>query len=379
MGTLSEDPDKVKCVYWDNLTYSPPGADLWDEWDSKKATALYESYLSHCAEAEQMGFAGVSMPEHVGPYSICAHPNVMMAALAQRTKTVRIVSGVNIPLWHNPIDLASEMAMVDVLSNGRVEIGLGRHGDQEANQNAIDLIKGVLHGEDYPLPARQAMGIFAERLAPDAPTRNTVWPRPNQKRLPLWSAAGSLDSVVAAASRGLGLMTGLSTNPQAGGMSAGSIGKLMPLFEKYIEVGQEHGHNLSMANVAVISFVTVAKTDEEAADRARAGFLNHLEKAIATYERVGSAIQLPADNIKAMFEKSTDSFLDSPFAMVGSVATVQEKLAALRAAGLSRFILPFGMGLDHQEAWDMTCLFKEEVAPELFSDPSAKVSSQAMS
>ena len=377
MATLSEEPHKVKFVYWDNLTYSGPGEDLAEAWNPKKATALYEAYLGHCAEAERMGFAGVSMPEHAGPFSICSHPDIMMAALSQRTKRVRIVSGVNIPLWHRPLDLAAEWGMIDTLSGGRLEIGLGRHGEQEANQKAIDLINKVLHEEDVPVPASDGLLAFSGHLKPDEMTKMTLWPRPVQKRVPLWVAAGSDASVSAAARRGLGLMTGLTTNPQAGGMTTTTIADVLPLFKRYIEVGQEHGHNLSMANVAVVSFTVVADTDEQAAKRASAGFVNHLKKAVATYSRVGRFIseepQFSPERIKELLENPAQSFVRSPFALIGSLNTVREKLEALRSVGLSRFITPVGMGLSHQEAWESACALAEDVAPEAFAAQRAEL------
>jgi hypothetical protein len=66
-------------------------------------------------------------------------------------------------------------------------------------------------------------------------------------------------------------------------MATGTIDGLEPLISRYIEVGQEHGHNLSLSNVAVISFTVVGDTDEKAEARAMAGLKNHFEKATATY------------------------------------------------------------------------------------------------
>ena len=369
MSTLAADPDRVKFVYWDNLTYSPPGEPLDKPWDPQRAVALYHAYLDHCAAAEQMGFAGVSMPEHAGAFSICSHPNIMMAALTQRTKTARIVSGVNIPLWHRPLDLAAEWGMIDTLSGGRLEIGLGRHGEQDANQRAIDLINQVLHQEDVPVLASEALLAFSSHVKPGQTTRMTLWPRGARGRIPLWVAAGSDASVTAAATRGLGLFTGLTTNPQAGGMATATLADLMPLFRRYIDVGLQHGHQLSMANVAVVSFTVIGDTDEQASNRAITGLRNHLEKAIATYKRVGGQMDAPVDTdqFRKMLDAGARSFVGSPFSLIGSVKTVREKLTAMRAAGLSRFITPVGMGLCHAEAWESARALVDDVAPELFA------------
>jgi alkanesulfonate monooxygenase SsuD/methylene tetrahydromethanopterin reductase-like flavin-dependent oxidoreductase (luciferase family) len=366
MGTLSDDPERVKFVYWDNLTYSPPGESLDQAWDPGRAASLYEAYLEHCGAAEEMGFAGVSMPEHAGPFSISSHPNIMMAALSQRTRTARIVSGVNIPLWHRPIDLAAEWGMIDTLSGGRLEIGLGRHGDQDANQKAIDLVDAMLHREDVPLPASEGLWALSGHVKPDEKTSMTLWPRAYGKRLPLWVAAGSEGSVAAAAKRGLGLFTGLTTNPQAGGMATGTIDGVLPLFRHYVEVGQQHGHDLSLANVAVISFTVIGDTDEQAQARAMAGLRNHFEKAMATYLRVSGALVTHSDGAAPAIEETAKSFINSPFALIGSLSTVREKLDRLRSVGLKRFITAVGLGLDHQEAWESACAMARDVAPDVF-------------
>ena len=65
MATLAEDPGTIKFIHWDNLTY-PPASPLEPErWDARAAMDLYDSYLAHAVEAEQLGYAGVSMPEHL--------------------------------------------------------------------------------------------------------------------------------------------------------------------------------------------------------------------------------------------------------------------------------------------------------------------------
>jgi len=135
-----------------------------------------------------------------------------------------------------------------------------------------------------------------------------------------------------------------------------------------------------MANVAVVSFTVIADTDEKAASLARKGLLNHLDKAVATYKRVGGVMDSPvdADKMKAMLEKGADTFVRSPFSFVGSVNSVREKLQELRSVGLSRFITPVGFGLNHQQAWESACALAQDVAPELFGAQRASAASAVM-
>lgn len=379
MSALAGDPNIVKFVYWDSITYSPPGSREPEKWEGELGAKLYESYLDHCVEAERLGYAGVSMPEHFGPSSPVPHPVIMMAALAVKTKSARIISGVNIPLWHDPMELAEQLAMIDVLSGGRLEVGLGRHGDRVTQDNAVDLIDGVLHQIDYPVAKADLRPMQAGFLQ-DAEVANfNVWPRPVQKRVPLWAAAGSEGSLAAAARRGMCVFTGLNINPSANGMPTITVDEVISGLRRYIEIGQETGHDLSMANVAATCFTAVADTDKEAADIVRNGFISHVEAVVGHTARLAGAVkpdesslsslaELEKEDMKAMLEAPAESYIRNPFALVGSVETVKEKLEVLLSVGVRRFIvLCGGVGTRHDIGWQTAKALAEDVAPELFA------------
>jgi alkanesulfonate monooxygenase SsuD/methylene tetrahydromethanopterin reductase-like flavin-dependent oxidoreductase (luciferase family) len=378
MSALGDDPDTVKFVYWDNLTYSPPGSTKPQEWDPGLGTRLYESYLDHCVEAERLGYAGVSMPEHFGPSSPCPHPNIIMAALAARTTTARIISGANLPLLHNPMQLAEQFAMIDVLSGGRLEVGLGRHGDRTAHEHAIDIVDGVLNRVDHPV-ARADLTPMAAAFLPDVEVAKvTVWPRPVQRRIPLWVAAATDESLATAARRGWGVFTGLNINPSSGGMATIRMDETLSRLRRYVEIGQEHGHDLSMANVTASCFTVVADTDREAAEIVRDGFVSHIGAATAYLARMAGAaagdglLESPAKDdgtdMMAVLDAPAESYLRNPFALVGSVDTVRAKLAALTDAGLTRFLLLCGgVGTAHDVGWQTATAMAHDVAPDLFA------------
>lgn len=378
MSAIGDDPEIVKFVYWDNLTYAPPGSRTAEEWDPVLGARLYESYLDHCAEAERLGYAGVSMPEHFGPSSPCPHPSVILAALAARTTTARIISGANLPLLHHPMELAEQLAMVDVLSGGRLEVGLGRIGDRAAQAHAIDLVDGCLNTVDHPVDRADLTTSSATFLPDVAVAKVTVWPRPVQKRVPLWAAAGSDESFAIAARRGLGTFTGLNINPSAGGLTTVGVEEMIPRLRRYIEIGRENGHDLSMSHVMASCFTVVADTDREAAEIVRSGFISHVESAAGHLARMAGAApgESPLDSpeaqermgITAVREAPVDFFVKNPFALVGSAETVREKLDALLSAGLTRFLLLCGgVGTAHDIAWQSATAMAEDVAPELFA------------
>ncbi len=89
-------------------------------------------YFSECldiaAEAERVGFTHVRMVEHYfhpyGGYS--PNPLIFLAAVAQRTRWIRLMTGALLPVFNHPLKMAGEIGMVDALSQGRLDVGLAR-------------------------------------------------------------------------------------------------------------------------------------------------------------------------------------------------------------------------------------------------------------
>ncbi len=88
---------------------------------------IYENQLRECEEAERLGFDHMWFFEHhVSPSSPIPSPNLMIAAAAQRTRRIRLGAMVNILPYRNPLLLAEEIAMLDTLTRGRLDMGVGR-------------------------------------------------------------------------------------------------------------------------------------------------------------------------------------------------------------------------------------------------------------
>ncbi|MGH7551996.1 MAG: LLM class flavin-dependent oxidoreductase, partial [Longimicrobiales bacterium] len=113
---------------WTELTEAPPQWPVSNAgFDPERGKQLYDSYIDTMAFAEECGFDWVGCNEHhFSPYGLMANPNLIGAVLAQRTKNIRIaILGNLIPLL-NPIRVAEEYAMLDVLSGGRLIAGMIR-------------------------------------------------------------------------------------------------------------------------------------------------------------------------------------------------------------------------------------------------------------
>lgn len=101
--------------------------------DPAEGSRLYNEYIEQYVLAEQVGFDGIMLNEHHNaPFCMQAKANIFAALLAGLTKRVKIVMlGNPLPLAENPIRLAEELAMIDMISKGRLVSGFVRGGGQE--------------------------------------------------------------------------------------------------------------------------------------------------------------------------------------------------------------------------------------------------------
>src|ERR1043166_9878490 len=101
--------------------------------DPVAGSRLYNEYLEHYVMVDELGFDGIMLNEHHNaPFCMQARTNIFAAILAAVTKNVKIVIlGNPLPLSDNPVQLAEELAMIDMISKGRLVSGFVRGGGQE--------------------------------------------------------------------------------------------------------------------------------------------------------------------------------------------------------------------------------------------------------
>jgi alkanesulfonate monooxygenase SsuD/methylene tetrahydromethanopterin reductase-like flavin-dependent oxidoreductase (luciferase family) len=102
--------------------------------------ALYKETLEQCELADQVGFDNLWFVEHhfLTGFSGSPCPDAIFGALSRTTKQIRIGYGVNILPYHHPVRVAERVAMVDQLTDGRVEFGTGRSNAYEQVGLGID-------------------------------------------------------------------------------------------------------------------------------------------------------------------------------------------------------------------------------------------------
>jgi alkanesulfonate monooxygenase SsuD/methylene tetrahydromethanopterin reductase-like flavin-dependent oxidoreductase (luciferase family) len=96
--------------------------------EEKSAASYFQECLAVCAEGDALGYSHARTVEHYfrryGGYS--PNPIVFLSAASQRTKTMRMVTGAVLPVFNNPMKLAGEIAMLDAISGGRLDVGFAR-------------------------------------------------------------------------------------------------------------------------------------------------------------------------------------------------------------------------------------------------------------
>src|SRR6266704_6549528 len=95
----------------------------------QKTTAAYFTQCLRVSErADELGYSSIKTVEHYfhdyGGHS--TNPIVLLSAVAARTRRIRLITGAVIPAFNNPIKLAGELAMLDNISDGRLDAGFGR-------------------------------------------------------------------------------------------------------------------------------------------------------------------------------------------------------------------------------------------------------------
>jgi alkanesulfonate monooxygenase SsuD/methylene tetrahydromethanopterin reductase-like flavin-dependent oxidoreductase (luciferase family) len=224
-------------------------------WERPRET-LYEQTLQQCAEAERLGIDSVWLTEHHGfDDGYLPQPLTLAAAIAARTACLRIGTAVLIAPLRPAIDIAEQAALVDLISGGRVELGLG------AGYRAEEFAAfGADIGRRYALLEERAAEV--QRLWEDG----GVTPAPLQPRAPLWIGAHG--------PRGARI---------AGRLGAGMLSFGSRIQEPYRRALAEAGHPAGAARLTSCANLIVSEDPEAAWPR----IAPHLAYQWSSYARYG--------------------------------------------------------------------------------------------
>ncbi|MBI3743271.1 MAG: LLM class flavin-dependent oxidoreductase [Chloroflexi bacterium] len=184
-------------------------------WTANKEAQIIRDVIEQVKLAEDSGFDYVWFTEHhfLQEFSHCSAPEVLLGALSQATSRIHLGHGVVLtpPKYNHPARIAERIGMLDILSNGRVELGTGRSitptelegFDIDANESR-DM---WLEGTQLLVKLLTQENVTFEGKYVRMPKPRTVIPRCVQKpHPPLWLAGTSPDSAQRAARNGLGVL-----------------------------------------------------------------------------------------------------------------------------------------------------------------------------
>jgi probable LLM family oxidoreductase len=224
--------------------------------------------------ADEVGLDVFGVGEHHRPEFLDSAPAVILAAAAARTKRIRLTSAVTVLSAADPVRVFQQFATLDLLSNGRAEMVVGRGSFIEAFS-----LFGLAF-EDYD-------SLFAEKLdlllqirkhvhvhwsSEHRPSLNGegVYPRPVQNPLPVWLGVGGTPASFARAGvLGLPLMVAII---------GGEHRRFRSLINLYREAGLRAGHSLEQLKVGVHSLGYVAEDFDTAVDDFFPGYADSFTK-----------------------------------------------------------------------------------------------------
>ncbi len=298
--------------------------------------------------ADQVGLDVFGVGEHHRPDFAVSAPAVVLAAAAERTRTIRLSSAVTVLSSDDPVRVFQEFATLDLLSGGRAEIMAGRGSFIESFP-----LFGYRLG-DYD-------SLFAEKLELllelRASTRVTwsgqhraplddlgVYPRPVQEQLPIWVAVGGTpESALRAGTLGL---------PMALAIIGGMPERFAPFAELHRRAAAEAGHPRPALSINSHGFV--AATSQQAADESFPTFA-------AAMNRIGRERGWPPmtrEQFDASRRLRGSSFVGSPQEVIEKILFQHEIFDHQRT------LVQFTVGsLPHASVMRSIELFGTEVAP----------------
>ncbi|GIW42982.1 MAG: luciferase [Candidatus Binatia bacterium] len=212
--------------------------------------------------AEELGFDSVWPAEHhFSEYGYCVSTALMLAALVPVTRRIRLGTGIVILPFHNPVRVAEEFALLDLMSDGRVDFGVGRgYQPHEFRGYGIDQSQSrtmFFEALDIVLQAwtQERVNFSGNHYrVQDLPVR----PKPYQKpHPPVWMAALSPESFLLAGERGFNLLCA----PVFGFGGSSGVENL----NTYRKALVAHGHDPATREIAALVMVYVSDTAEQAA------------------------------------------------------------------------------------------------------------------
>ena len=288
--------------------------------------------------------------EHYRKEFLDSAPAIILAAAASRTKRIILTSAVTVLSAADPVRVFQNFSTLDLISNGRAEIVAGRGSFTESyplfglSLNDYDAL--FTEKLDLLLKIRDNEIInWSGKFRP--PLYNqAIYPRPLQKKLPIWLGVGGTPaSFVRAGKLGLPLMVAII---------GGETRRFRPLIDMYKQAWEKAGHPPQQSKVGLHSLGYVANSKEEAISDYYPGYAE-------MFTKIGKERGY-APVTRAGFDAQNDLFgalvVDNPEAVAAKILRHSESLG-----GISRFTFQMDAGLSHQKLMKSIELIGTKVSP----------------
>jgi alkanesulfonate monooxygenase SsuD/methylene tetrahydromethanopterin reductase-like flavin-dependent oxidoreductase (luciferase family) len=343
-------------------------------WEAGGEYRLYHNALKQLELADRLGYDYAWEVEHhfLEEYSHSPAPEVFLSAASQRTQNIRLGHGIIQLTTNHPARVAERVAALDLLSNGRVDFGMGEGGSiTELGPFDVPLEEKRAIWEDGVraiLPMFKDGGWEYHGAYFDFPLRN-VLPKPLQKpHPPLWVACSQLETIEMAGRRGMGALGFQFVSADA---AYAWVHAYYNAFTKRMDKLTDYQTN---PNMALVTYFMCAETDEEA--RRRADGIPFFQFALRFYgAREGRQRPDPGtvdlwDEYEKWKRANPDNLARAlSGGLIGSPETLRRKLRKFETSNVDQIILLNQAGKNtHEHITESLELFAKEVMPEFHAN-----------
>ena len=304
---------------------------------------LLNEVLEQTVVADGLGYDATWFAEHhFSEYGILTTPQTFLAIAAERTKNIRLGTAIVTLPFKNPIQVAEDYALLDVLSNGRLNLGLG------SGYLPHEFAGFNVEGKDKALRFNDSLAVIekawkGEKFSHDGDYYQfkdiKLEVTPKQKEVPIWIGTLSHNGASFVGKMGYSI----SGVPY---VACNSISELKDIIDNYKNTYREAGHDEKKVSIPLALHTYVAETTEEAIATAKP----HLDLYLDT----------------RMYGKSAtyEDLRDREQALIGSPKDVIEMIKKYQAAGCDHImmLMNFG-GLPHEKVLKSMELIAKEVMP----------------
>jgi alkanesulfonate monooxygenase SsuD/methylene tetrahydromethanopterin reductase-like flavin-dependent oxidoreductase (luciferase family) len=317
---------------------------------------FYESRLRLVEKCDAAGFYSYHLAEHhATPLGLAPVPGIFLAAATQRTRRIRLGPCVYCLPLSNPLRLIEEICMLDQLSRGRFDLGVGR------GIVPYEIAYFDLHHLETEEIYREALEVILQGLTSEVldhrgprytyrkvPMVLRPFQRPHP---PLWYGLGHLEGAEWCATNGVHVITNQTCEASR------------PLFERYREVWQRKHGEAPLPKLGMSRHVVVAPTEGQAEALARPNYAAWYANLTKLWRDFGS--------LPIRFARDFDEARGRGLAIVGTPARVREEIERQVAASGGNYLacrMMFG-NLSEAEASSSIDLFAADVMPYLGGKP----------